>query len=120
MTVAVTRDRRTLGGVGSRDIILKRRARFVAASLAAAGLVVTSTVRAEDGGEDASVDASDAADDAGPPQICLSAPKPEDPANPEACLCACAIPESDLSMGPAAGALAAAAVLAVRRRKRPR
>jgi MYXO-CTERM domain-containing protein len=101
-----------------RDIILRRRARFVAASLAAAGIVATPTIgRAEDGGDASAVDASSDADpDAAPPEPCLSIAKPDDP-EPQSCLCASAVPDKDAGAAPAAF-LAAAALVAARRRRR--
>lgn len=63
-----------------RDGILSRRARFIAAALAVAGVAATTRSSADAGAGDASTDAgADAATDTGEPQVCLSVAKPDEP-----------------------------------------
>lgn len=96
----------------SKPRILARRAQFIAASLAGVAIAVSPTVaRAADAAVDDA--ATDADADGAPPEPCLSiAREPE----PEPCLCSIAPPDAAaITFGPAA--LAAAAVLAARRRK---
>jgi MYXO-CTERM domain-containing protein len=104
----------------ARDVILRRRAKFVAASLAAAGIAIAPTfARAEDAGDAGDAATTDASfDPDAEPGPCLSAPKPEDP-EPQSCLCACAVPEPDLGAGAPTAAVAIAAAF-VARRRRPR
>jgi hypothetical protein len=89
-----------------KAIILRRRARFLAASLAAAGIAASGTAHADDAG-DASTDAAHPIDGGGDVQT-----------EPQVCLCACALPGSGEAPGAVTAASAAAALLLARRTKR--
>ena len=97
-------------GDDSKRKILARRAQFLAASVA---LTLSGTTYAADASvDDAATDAEADADTA-PPEPCLSiAKEPE----PQACLCSIAPPESTAEWTPAL--LAAAGLIALRRRSR--
>ena len=99
-------------GDDSKRKILARRAQFLAASVA---LTLSGTAYAADASvDDAATDAeADADADTAPPVPCLSiAREPE----PQACLCSIAPPESTSEWTPAL--LAAAGLVALRRRSR--
>jgi MYXO-CTERM domain-containing protein len=123
----------------TRRLILARRARFIAATLAGAAVsLAPATARGESGvaaGVDNPHDGGDAGDDerdgsifveAGTrdladadPGPCLSIAKPPD-AEPEPCLCVMAPHPADDHGGTAGAALSAAVALVVARRRRAR
>jgi hypothetical protein len=109
----------------TRRLILARRARFVAATLAGAALSAPTDARADSGidaaAADADSDAGDAGDggDGGDTPIFVEAGVRD--VFPEPCLCVMApkATDSDVAAVPAAF-VAAAAIVAARRRKRSR
>jgi len=100
----------------SREAILRRRARFLAAAAALATSSATLAANAEDGGpEDAGAASTDAALD---PAISDAGDGGGTEAQPQACLCACAVPGNEANVSGAGLAATIGVIAAIRRRKR--